>query len=135
MIEKKVLNQQRIRKISGSFAFVPHGFLRQGFWASLSHHELLLYLFLVLVADRQGLSYYSFDKICTLVAITLDDYILARNSLIDKDLIAFDGHLYQVLSLPTQLVDEQQAPISVKDMKQKDPATVYQLISKSLNDE
>lgn len=135
MIEKKVLNQQRIRKISGSFAFVPHGFLRQGFWASLSHHELLLYLFLVLVADRQGLSYYSFDKICTLVAITLDDYILARNSLIDKDLIAFDGHLYQVLSLPTQVVDEQQDPISVKDMKQKDPATVYQLISKSLNDE
>ena len=125
----------KIRKSFGSFAFVPHGFLRQGFWASLSHHELLLYFFLVLVADRQGLSYYSFDKICTLVAITVDDYILARNSLIDKDLIAFDGHLYQVLSLPTQVVYEQHGPISVKDMKQNDPATVYQLIRNSFSNE
>ena len=44
--------------------------------------------------------YYSFDKICALLQLSLDDYLIARNALIKKDLIAFDGHLFQVLSLP-----------------------------------
>src|SRR5688572_12309462 len=100
MIEKPPLNAQRVRKITGSFAFLEHRFLRDGFWSSLSQPELLLYVFLVLAADRNGLSYYSYDKICTLLRFRLDDYLVARNALIDKDLIAFDGHLFQVLSLP-----------------------------------
>lgn len=131
MIERNVLTPQRIRKINGTFAFVPHRFLRQGFWASLSHHELLLYFFLVLVADRHGLSYYSFDKICSMVAITPGEYIHARNCLINKDLIAFDGHLFQVLSLPEKLKYEQSMPLSVEDMASKDPATISQLIQRS----
>jgi hypothetical protein len=56
-----------------------------------------------MVADRQGMSYYGYDKICSLTAISMDEYIQARNGLIDKDLIAFDGHLFQVLSLPQKL--------------------------------
>ena len=56
------LVSHRVRSINGSFAFIEHRFLRHGFWASLSHHELLLYFFLILVADRQGLSFYSYDK-------------------------------------------------------------------------
>ena len=41
----------------------------------------------------RGLSYYSYDKICTLLAMDVDEYIGARNALIEKDLIAFDGFL------------------------------------------
>jgi hypothetical protein len=59
MIEKSPLCPQRVRKITGSFAFLEHRFVRDGFWTSLTHHELLLYVFLVLVADRNGLSYYT----------------------------------------------------------------------------
>jgi len=77
----------RVRSIYGSFAFIEHRFLRHGFRASLGHHELLLYFFLVLVADRQGLSFYSYDKICSLLTISIDEYILARDSLINKDLL------------------------------------------------
>ena len=90
----------RVRKICGSFAFIEHRFLHDGFWADLAHHQLLLYLFLVMVADRFGLSYYSYDKICTLLRLTVDEYIDARNALIDKDLLGFDGRLFQVLSQP-----------------------------------
>ena len=71
----------------------------------LDQHQLLLYVFLIIVSDRNGLSYYSYDKICTLLKIAVDDYIVARDALIEKDLIGFDGHLFQVLSLPQQPVD------------------------------
>lgn len=62
----------------------------------------MLYLFLVLASDRYGLSYYAYDKICSLLQFTVEDYIEARNSLLQKDLIAFDGTLYQVLDLPSK---------------------------------
>ena len=133
MIERTPLCPDRIRKIAGSFAFIEHRFLRDGFLESLTHHELLLYLFLVLVGDRKGLSYYSYDKICTLMGISLDAYILARDSLIRKDLIAFDGHLYQVLSLPKRPVLEAAKPLRTEeDIKGGDPAAVRQIILHSL---
>ena len=133
MIAKSPLCPERVRKITGSFAFLEHRFLRDGFWTSLSHHELLLYTFLILVADRNGLSYYSFDKICTLLQLSLDDYLLARNALIQKDLIAFDGHLFQVLSLPPQPVRQPARPLhSAPHMAPADPATIRQIIRNSL---
>lgn len=127
-IEKKPLHPNRIRKINGSFAFVEHRFLRDGFWAGLDHQQLLLYLFLIIVADRNGLSYYSYDKICTLLRIPLDEYIVVRNALIDQDLIAFDGYLFQVLSLPEEV--PRPGPHALKNQKQMqkhDPATIHQL--------
>lgn len=133
MIEKSPLCPQRVRKITGSFAFLEHRFVRDGFWTSLTHHELLLYIFLVLVADRSGLSYYSFDKICALLQLSLDAYLIARNALIKKDLIAFDGHLFQVLALPAHPVLHPPAPLhSAQQMAQADPATIRQLIRNSL---
>ncbi len=100
MIAKKILNPNRLRHIKGGFSFIPHRFLTDGFLASLSQTELLLYLFLVLVGDRHGVSFYAYDSICTLLQFSLEDYIEARNGLIDKDLIAFDGAIFQVLDLP-----------------------------------
>lgn len=132
MINKKPLICHRVRKIDGSFAWISHRFLRKGFWANLTHHELLCYLFLVMVADRQGISYYSFDKICALTGLTPDEYILARNELIDKDLIAFDGRLFQVLSLPEKIKFKENPLITRQDMEQHDPATIHQMIKKSL---
>jgi hypothetical protein len=100
MITKKVLNPDRIRCIDGGFSFIPHRFLADGFLQSLQQQQLMLYLFLVLAVDRHGLSYYSYDRICSLLHMTVEQYIAARDALIEKDLIAFDGTLFQVLSLP-----------------------------------
>jgi len=107
MLKKKVLNPDRIRCIDGGFSFIPHRFLLEGFLASLNQKELLLYLFLIIASDRNGLSYYSYDRICTLLQFNLDEYIAARNGLIEKDLIAFDGSLFQVLALPPKAVADQ----------------------------
>jgi len=81
MLEKKILNPERIRRIDGGFSFIPHR-----------------------ASDRNGLSYYSYDRICTLLQFNLDEYIAARDGLIEKDLIAFDGSLFQVLSFPLKPV-------------------------------
>jgi hypothetical protein len=102
MIRKKILNPDRIRGIKGGFSFIPHRFVTDGFLSSLNQKQLLLYLFLVLVSDRYGLSYYAYDAICSLLQMRLEDYIQARDDLLKKDLIAFDGTLFQVLELPTK---------------------------------
>src|SRR5208283_748326 len=132
MIHKKILIPQRLRCIRGSFAYIEHRFLRDGFFGVLSHHELLLYLLLVLVCDRQGLSFYSYDKLCSLLALSLDDYLQARDGLIQKDLIAFDGTIFQVLSLPERL---EWTPSSIlrtpADMERKDPATIDSICRKA----
>ena len=100
MITKKVLDTNRIRHINGGFSFIPHRFLTGGFLKALSQQELLLYIFLVMTADRYGLSFYSYDRICSFLHITVEQYIQARDGLIKKNLIAFDGTLFQVLELP-----------------------------------
>ena len=102
MIKKKILNPNRLRRIDAGFSFIPHRFLTDGFLSSLSQKEILLYLFLVLVSDRYGLSFYSYDSICFLLELSADEYIEAREGLMEKDLIAFDGTIFQVLNLPSK---------------------------------
>ena len=104
MIEKRILKPDRIRYIDGGFSFIPHRFLNDGFLSSLSQKEFLLYLFLVLVSDRYGISFYSYDAICSFLELSADEYIEARDKLISKDLIAVDGTLFQVLDLPKRNV-------------------------------
>jgi len=134
MVNKEPLVCHRIRKIEGSFAWISHRFLRSGFFASLSQHELLLYFFLVLVADRQGLSYYHYDKICSLLRFSVEDYIVARDQLIEKDLIAFDGAFFQVLSLPRVPVVQPARLLKTREaMAVSDPATIGQIIRRQLN--
>ena len=130
MIEKRILCPERVRKIAGSFAFIEHRFLRDGFFASLGHHEVLLYAFLVLAADRYGISFYGYDRICSVLRFTVEDYIEARNQLIEKDLLAFDGTLFQLLSLPEKPVLNRAALLkTADDMERSDPATIHQIFS------
>ena len=134
MIRKRVLNAERLRRIAGGFSFIPHRFLADGFLASLKQKELLLYLFLVLASDRHGLSFYSYDTICSLLQFTLDHYIEARDSLIEKDLIAFDGTIFQVLELPAR-PKEDSGPKPVLDSDRgEDPAVIARLIRQSLQE-
>jgi hypothetical protein len=87
MIKKKVLDPNRIRCIEHGFSFIPHRFLTDGFLSFL---------------DQKELPFYSYDAICSLLQLTVDDYIRARDALMEKDLIASDGTLFQVLDLPAK---------------------------------
>jgi hypothetical protein len=126
MIRKKILNPERIRRINGSFSFIPHRFLTDGFLASLTQEEILLYLFLVLVSDRYGLSYYAYDSICSYLQLAPDNYIEARDGLIKKDLIACNGTLFQVLDLPAKPANQ--------PLPKARQSSIAQLIGKSLKE-
>jgi hypothetical protein len=127
MIRKKILNPGRVRRINGSFSFIPHRFLTDGFLASLTQQEILLYLFLVLVSDRHGLSYYAYDSICSYLHLAIDDYVEARDGLIEKDLISCNGTLFQVLDLPAKPTNQ--------SLRKSKKSTIAQLIRKSLKED
>lgn len=126
MVSKSLINPEKKRVLTPPFAWIDRRFLFNGFLAELSLQENLLYFFLVLVADRDGLSYYSYDKICQLLTLDMDDYIKARNGLIAKDLIAFDGRQFQVLLLP-----ERRKPLQTKRIsrEQKDAQSLANIFS------
>ena len=130
MLTKRIINTDRVRKIARGFSFIPHRFLADGFLTSLDREEILLYLFLVLAGDRYGLSCYSYDAICTLIQINLDEYIAARDGLIEKNLIGFDGRIFQVLSLPPRPT----VKLKLMDDGDEDPALAAQIIRQSLRD-
>jgi hypothetical protein len=132
MIKKKILNPARIRRIDEGFSFMPHRFLTDGFLSALRQKEFLLYFFLVLASDRNGLSFYSYDAICSLLEISLDQYIEARDGLIRKDLIAFDGTVFQVLSLPSKPVNCSRKAAECKRRPTKDPAAITDTIKQLL---
>jgi len=112
-------------------SFIPHRFVCDGFLAALRQKELFLYLFLVIVSDRYGLSFYSYDAICTLLQLNIDQYINARNGLIDKDLLAFDGTVFQVLDLPAAPVLSS-ASEHTDQKRTKNQAAIAHLVDQSL---
>ena len=132
-ITKQPIVADRVRKIDGGFSFIPHSFVTHHFFTSLNQHELLLYFLLVLVGDRQGLSYYSQDKLCIMLRMNLEEFMIARNGLINKSLIAFDGFMFQVLSLPEQPVVPVPQPLTdQQDFERDDPLTIRRIIHQSL---
>jgi hypothetical protein len=134
-MNRRPIRPDRIRRIQRGFAPIPNRFLHGGFFVSLTQLERSLYFFLVLAADRSGVSFYAYDKICSTLEVSPDDYVAARNALIDKDLIAFDGASFQVLSLPPRPVARPRPPLAAQyDFERHDPATIQQLIRDSLNE-
>lgn len=101
---KRILDPDRVRKIEGSFSWIDHRFITGGFPQDLSAVEILLYLFLVAVSDRNGISFYHDDRICSLLKIGLTSLGEAREGLIMRSLLAYEHPIYQVLSLPPQPV-------------------------------
>ena len=58
-----------------------------------------LYLFLVTVADAQGLSYYGSATITQRLHLSTEELGAARQQLIELDLLAYQAPLYQVLAI------------------------------------
>ena len=114
MTVKRLLLPNRVRKIEGSFSWIDHRFVTEGFLHDLSMIEILLYLFLVAVSDRQGLSFYHDDRIASLLKVDLPALGRARADLVRRCLVAYEPPLYQVLSLTPKPV-----PVPSKEERDK----------------
>ena len=124
----------RVRKIGkDGFAFIPNRFLHEGFFAALGADELLLYFLLIVAGNRRGLSFYHYDSLCDLLRWPVERYLSARDSLIEKDLIAFDGTRFQVLELPNDRPAPRTALTDEASLQEHYPATIRALIRGSLD--
>jgi hypothetical protein len=82
----------RVRRIEGSFAWIDHRLLRNGFVAAMTHQDQSLYLFLALAADRHGVSFYRKEKICDLLGLDFGAFEIARDRLLQLGLLAFQPY-------------------------------------------
>jgi len=98
-VVKRVLCRERLRRVPEQFSWLDHRLVRDRHIAGRSAQALALYLFLVTVADGQGLSYYSDQTISQLLPLDGPALAGARQELIAARLIAYQRPLYQVLAL------------------------------------
>ena len=84
------------RNIKGSFAWIGHRLMRNGFIKVMTHQDIVLYLFLIIVADKNGVSFYRKEKICEAVSLDYSQFEIAKDRLVNMKLIAFES--YSVLS-------------------------------------
>lgn len=99
MVSKRVICPEQLRHVPPQFSWIDHRLVRDKRIAGRSVEALALYLFLVTVADGQGLSYYSDAGIRKLLPLDEPALACARQELIRARLIAYQKPLYQVLSL------------------------------------
>jgi hypothetical protein len=99
VIKKRVLCPEQLRQVPPQFSWIDHRLVRDKHIVGRSTEALALYLFLVTVADGQGLSYYSDAGIGKLLPLDEPALARARQELIRAGLIAYEKPLYQVLSL------------------------------------
>lgn len=110
MIEKRILVPPRLRRPPATgWSWVDRRFLREH-GDYLSREAMLLYLFLATVADRHGLSFYSDHTLSSRLRLSQQALEKARQELLDRDLIAHQLPLVQVLSLPTPTVSRRPEP-------------------------
>ncbi len=99
MTKKRLLVPDRVRRPPPSgFSWVDRRFLRDHA-AGLSRDALLLYLFLAVVADKDGLSFWGDVRTAASLRVTEAAVALARDELVHHDLVAFAPPLTQVLAL------------------------------------
>jgi len=79
---------------------------------TMTHQDIALYLFLILVADKNGVSFYRKEKICEAVSLDFSQFEIAKDRLINMKLVAFEAYsvlspngYYQVLPIESKAPD------------------------------
>jgi hypothetical protein len=112
-MHKQPLSLAHLRHVPPQFSWVDQRLVRERYIDRLSHAACALYLFLVTVADAQGLSYYADSSLCQRLAMTSTELHQARQALTTRGLVAYQRPLYQVLALdaaPRETTASREAP-------------------------
>lgn len=98
-MKKRVLCPERLRKVPPQFSWIDHRLVQENYFIRCEHSAWALYLFLVSVADVDGLSYYSDASLMRRLKMDRLQLSASRQQLLQAGLIAYEKPLYQVLDL------------------------------------
>jgi len=98
-MHKRPIAPAKLRRVPLQFSWVDQRLVRERYIDQLSPQACALYLFLITVADAQGLSYYAEPSLCQRLSLTASELHQARQALITRGLLAYQRPLYQVLAL------------------------------------
>jgi len=96
---KQLLRPERLRQVPEQFSWVDQALVQRHLIDRCDARAAALYLFLVTVADAQGLSYYGEPTLARRLHLSPEELITARQQLIDLELVAYQAPLYQVLAI------------------------------------
>jgi hypothetical protein len=113
---KRVICAERIRQIPAQFSWVDHRLVRDRYIERCDACAAALYLFLVTVADAQGLSYYADTSLARRLSLAPARLEMARNDLIRIGLIAWQRPVYQVLALDVPAQEPAPSPSPATDV-------------------
>jgi len=99
-IIKAPIRRDRIRSINGGFGWVDHRLVRDRYLDRCPPTTLAVYLFLIAVADADGVSYWGDAALCERMNLGKAELKHARATLIEADMLAYEKPIYQILSLP-----------------------------------
>jgi hypothetical protein len=99
-----VLRPERLRQVPLQFSWVDQALVRRHLIDRLHAQSAALYLFLLTVADAQGLSYYGDATLAQRLGLRPQELTAARAQLMALELVAFEAPLYQVLALSGAVV-------------------------------
>jgi hypothetical protein len=118
-MDKHPLSLAQLRRVPRQFSWVDQRLVRERYIDRLSHEACALYLFLVTVADAQGLSYYAERSLSQRLSMSAAQLRQARQDLITQHLLAYRYPLYQVLALeaPPRQTLTAEAPDDAVDLK------------------
>ena len=128
MSSRPLPNPSRLRQIPPQFSWIDHRLVRERYFERCSCDALVLYLFLLTVADARGLSYYSQPRLMQSLKMGTMRFSQARTELIENRLIAYQHPLYQVLALGVDSAPKRsgknkpestQSPAAIKNILQQ----------------
>ena len=96
---KQLLRPERLRRVPEQFSWIDQALVQRHLIDRCDARAAALYLFLVTVADAQGLSYYGSASLAQRLHLSCEELGAARQQLVELDLLAYQAPLYQVLAI------------------------------------
>ena len=109
---KQLLRPERLRLVPEQFSWIDQALVQRHLIDRCDARAAALYLFLVTVADAQGLSYYGGATLMQRLHLSSEELGAARQQLIDLELLAYQAPLYQVLAIAGTTVAPRTPPAS-----------------------
>jgi replication initiation and membrane attachment protein DnaB len=102
MVTKHPIYPDRIRKIPRQFSWLDHRLVSEHYIDRCTHRAAALYLFLVTVADANGMSYYSTRTLSRRLGMDEQAIRQVSNELVSLGLIAYRKPLVQVMAIDAE---------------------------------